>query len=474
MEFDDRLRYNFACESSDDEVSGIVGSQYTRLTVDSGIDSSRAATFQIDGSSDSLIDLSKCFIKTTFRIVKEDGNLLGDKPKVFPIENSALNLWSSVSIALNNTPLPPSNDYALTANLVNLVGATPEARDVVMGPLLGYRESIIGSSKIKLDTMGSYDEVKRQAANSKSFISYSRVYSDFLQTCAQVLPYGMSMTLVFNRAKDAFALGDDSEVAHPGYRINVESVSLFIKRIYMSVPSMGRIKSSIESGGKLCYQRLQTVVYPCAERQLSFTHYGCFHGILPRSAYLFLVSQEAYYGSYKRNPLYYESADISRVIFMTDGREVMAEPYKSSFKYHPKNGTVITDSALMRYTTQLELMGEADDVDTNEETALRQTLTSIVGGGASDALSPFAGLCRTVSSFSNPRDFVGIPYHHFLDGATIFAVSLDHDERMTAMRGSFDVTIEFRTPLKEPMMVVIVGEYPKTISFDCNKNISEV
>ena len=469
MAVTDCLKYKFEEDSYELESDcEIAGSQYVRFTSDRGIDSSRSVTFRIGRNSDSLLDMSKFFIKTKYRIVKDDDNPIGSSPTVYPLENHGINLWTSASVSLNNVPLPPSNDYAYTANLVNLIGATPEVRKTIMGPLTGFREPMSSSSKIGTDEWGTYDEAKQKCADSKTMTVYTRIYSDFIQSCSQLLPYDCDLTIVLNRSKDSFVLGVDPGDNHPTYKINIESVSLFIKKIYLSDPATARIRSSIQDGLMLQYQRLQTVVYPCPERSLTFSFYDLYHGIVPRKAFAFLVTQEAYFGSYRRNSMYLESADVSKVTFFSDGRAINPESYETSFKYHPKTGHTITESSMQRYTAQLENL--PDDAD--EET--RNTLKAIVGGGASDAMSPFAGLCRVVSSFSNPRELVGVEYPQFVDGSTIFAVSMDHSQRMTAMRGSFDMTIEFRTPLKEPHMVIVVGEYPKTIKLDQDKNVSEM
>ena len=113
----------------------------------------------------------------------------------------------------------------------------------------------------------------------------------------------------------------------------------------------------------------------------------------------------------------------------------MAEPYKSSFSYD-NDGKLEEDK--------------------------------------SDALSPFAGLCRVIGSFAFPRQYVGVSYENYRDGSTIFAVALDHEDTQGVVPGSFDVHIDFGNLTSEALMVILVGEYPKSIAFDSNRNISRV
>ena len=147
-----------------------------------------------------------------------------------------------------------------------------------------------------------------------------------------------------------------------------------------------------------------------------------------------MVTQEAYFGSYSRLSTFLESAGVSRVRFCLDGREIMAEPYTTKWKY------------------------DSNAVDWEN----------------SDAKSPYTGLNQALNVFAAPRQHVGIPYTDYLNGSTVYGVSLDHAEGSATVPGSLDVHVEFATPLVEPLMILCLGEYPKSISFDGTRNIVEL
>ena len=445
---DSRLKYQVHSSASAAEVSNFY---YQNYTIDNGIDSGRSVRFHVEGQNECFVDLTECFIKTKFKIVNEDGSKIGPDPQVFPTESYGSNLWSHVNISLNGTPIPSGNEYAYTAQLIEILGSNSETRSNVQGKLNGFYIPSFGSSLIKNARTASYRDEKRLCKNSETIEVYSRIHSDFMMSCSQLLPDDMDITINLTRSRDEFVLGGEERtvkeekkvgketktvnvvVPPPPAKIKVESVSLFVKRICLSPSYRSEISRSISNGGYLQYQRLHAVPFSCNKGQKTWSARNCFNGIAPRKVFVALVTQDAYFGDLKRTCNYFESANISTVRISLNGRDIMAEPYKTNFVYDND--------------------GKIDKTETK-------------------ALSAFAGLCNTIGNFSSTRQNVGINYDQFINGATIFATNLDHAETDAAVPGSIDVEITFQEGSKEGYMVIVVGEYPKIISFDANRNIS--
>ena len=291
----------------------------------------------------------------------------------------------------------------------------------------------------------SYKPHKQICSNSRNIEVYSRIYSDFMMSCSQLLPNDMSLGLTLRRSNDSFVLGaetktsldpatgKDKTITAEPVKIQVTSVTLFVKRICLNPTARLETDRSLSNGGKLLYQRLQTIALQCPKDNLTWSYHNCFNNIAPRKVFVALVTQEAYFGSLQRTSSFLESANISSVRFALDGRDILAEPYRTSFVYNSK--------------------GRIDD-------------------GATQARSAYAGLCRAIGSFSAVRHNHGITYSKFIDGATIFAVNLDHVDSSEAVTGSLDLRITFDKPSEQNYMVIVMGEFPKIISFDSNRNIS--
>lgn len=456
-----RFMYHF---NKDGDAPRLESSTNQCLTVDRGIDSSRTAHFNVEGHQEKVIDMSRCYIKTIFRVVKENGDMLDATDYVYLKENFGTNLWAQASVRLNRTPLPPSNDYPYTALLINLLGSTPEHRTLIKQVQGTGGTHGQGSSKMSDLSEASKMFNKSLIAGSRWVTIYNQIYSDFMMSCSQYLPNKMSLGLTLTRGKDSFVLGTHGESTNKTYKIEVSSVKLFVNRKLLNSIGRSMLGDGLSGGGYLQYQRLHTVVNACGQGSLNFHAHDCFAGIAPRKAFVCLVSQASFYGSFQRDGSYLESAGVATVRFLLDGRDIMAEPYNVSFKYHPTKKTVITLDDIH----QAQYLVEKGEVDADPQSPF------ILQEGSSNAVSAYDGLLRVMGTSNSPRFSTGIYYSDFIDGSTVYAVDLDHCEDLRAEHGSFDVDIEFATPLSETMMVVIIGEYPKTLAFDADRSIREM
>ena len=464
---DCKLQYHFETDSESMGVERVIEQRYT---VDRGIDSSRSATFIVEGHPDSFIDLGKCFIETKFRVVKENGDELDEKDNVFPTEKYGNNMWAQANVSLNNTPLPPGNDYSYTANLIDMLGSSQDSRNYVMGVLAGNNDVYVDSSHVKHAYDAYYGDERLSCSKSRTVTIIDRVHSDFLMSCCQLLPNGMQLGLTLIRNKDSFVLASMGDSTKNNYKIEIESVSLIVRRVIFNSKAHSMIARSLASGGRLNYQKLQTVVYPCAKGSRSWTWHNCFGNLVPKQAFVMIVSQEAYFGSFARNSAFFESAGVSRVRFCVDGRDVMASPYTMEFKYDVETGKVITWRDVAGSQNVLENLKK----DAKDYAEMKKKHETIKKMGGSDAIVPFAGLCRVIGTSTNPRQFLGVNYSQFVSGSTVFAVSMGHNGGHEATPGSFDVHIEFGAQTTEPYMVIVTGEFHKVIGFDANRNIVEM
>jgi hypothetical protein len=426
----DRFKYQFAEDSSAPDLES---SGYQRYTLDKGINSAGAVSFIVDGHHEAFIDPRQCYLKTVFRVVKGNGDTLPPDAQVFLTDCEGINLWQQVGITLNNTPIPPGNDYPYVAKITALLGTSGDHRSTVMGELAGFRMNPLGSSLVSLGPPTMHLMGIANVANSAECCVYDKIYSDFLNSCVQLLPNRMQLGITLTRAKDSMVLasldGDED------YKVEVMSCSLFVKRVYPNPAAKVVLDSALAEGGKLHYRRLQAVALPCAKGSRSWSWHNCFNGVAPRRAFMALINQESYYGSFQRMSNYLETAQVSTVRFSLDGREILPEPYHMEYKYTPDG---------------------------------------MVDAEGSDVKSPFHGLTMVSGALFQPYSELGLSKDEFLRGATIYAVDLAHSETAGPTQGSFDVSIEFASGLAEPMTVLVIGEYPKTLVFDANRALTKL
>ena len=424
---EEKLNYHF---TYDPDAPAVISTSYQKLTVDRGINSSRTVQFTVESQDDSFIDMSQCYVKTVLRVVTASGDSVPANATVYPVPYFSNMLWSQVNISLNGTPLPPNGEYGHTATLIDLLGTSKEKREN-SAALTGSVDSHYGNSYVKNTYEDSLLWHKNHGKSSEPWAIYDRIHSDVMMSCGQLLANKFRLGITLIRAKDSLVLVKSPEDT-TDYKVDVQSVSLYVKRIHLNQAAVLMAEKKLAQGGKLQYQRLHTLAFNCNEGSRTWSWHNCFNGVAPRRVFMVLLGQETYFGSWSRFSTYYESAGVSAVRFCLDGREIMSEPYRTNFCYDDND--------------KIEVM-------------------------KSDAREAYAGLCRVIGTFFNPRLNMGIEYPEFLDGSTVFAAELDHSHGTEAGQGSLDVHIEFAEPTKESLSILILAEYPKTLHFDANRQV---
>ena len=67
---------------------------------------------------------------------------------------------------------------------------------------------------------------------------------------------------------------------------------------------------------------------------------------------------------------------------------------------------------------------------------------------------------------------MGVTYESYLNGATIWGVDMEHADAFKLIPGSLDLHIDFETDTPQAYMILVMGEYPKTLHFDQNRKLT--
>ena len=87
-------------------------------------------------------------------------------------------------------------------------------------------------------------------------------------------------------------------------------------------------------------------------------------------------------------------------------------------------------------------------------------------------MSAFHGMRKVLGDFGGRGKDAGVGMSAFLKGSTIYAADLEHSVTGAPVSGSFSAQIDFTTPLPEAYMIVLVGEFSKSITFDADRSVT--
>lgn len=422
----ERLNYHF---NVDPDVPGQLEEYTQSITIDNGLKgSSNNIRFTVPPHDTDCTDGSEMDLELVFNVTDEDGTALDDSDDVFLCNGAFGNFFSQINVSLNGHPLPPVTEAAYTAFLVDRLGSSKAYRKSVLYPLGFTGKSLETHSAITGLNQISYGDNKKKVANSKDVRLSGRIASDFLATCAHLIPNKVAMELSLIRNRDSFILG--SSEAKKSYKINLKECTLGVKRVRLNPAGQELLEKSLATSGHLKYQRLSTRVQTVSLGSQSFRWNNIFHSSqLPSRVFVGLVNQKSYMGQLDYYPMFFESANVSSVRFLVDGREILPKPYQPKFKYVTRGDG-----------------GRALDHDNCEVS------------------SPMRGLSKALGTFSNRATTVGLTEFEWLAGLSVYAATLPAYGGMETPKGCLDVVIDFSPHIGPGSYVCLVmGEFDKVL-----------
>ena len=304
---------------------------YQEIPPISAITDTAPLEFYVTGSSEDYIDLNNTYILIRAKITNADGGIIGNDAEVGFVNYPGCSLFSQVDIMLGDT-------------LITHSSSTYPYRGVIEC-LLNYGHDTLtsqfGCGLFAKDTAGAMD-VTNPAGNNlglrarAEYTARSRVveliapiHADmFFQE--KLLINGVDIKMKFIRAKDEFCLMATD--AGAGFKINIQSASLYIKKVSVAPGvRLAHAKTITHSNAKYPLDRacLKNFSVPAGTRVCN--QENLFIGQIPKFVIIGFVDNEAFTGSYGRNPFQFQNYNLEYLCLHADGQSFPSRPFQPNF-----------------------------------------------------------------------------------------------------------------------------------------------
>ena len=267
----------------------IIASHVVEHQPTASLDSGGPIEFFIPGSGDDYIDLANTMIHVQVMVTQPNGNDLDAAAPVGPVNNWLHSLWSQVDVSLNGTVVTQSsNTYAYRAYIETLLTYGLGAKS---------RRGYITGSRV-VDMMG-------------------RLHVDmFLQD--KFLINGVDVKIRLVRAKPSFALMSGGAAAD--YKITIVNATLFVKKATLNpAVQVAHINALEKNTVKYPLRPVSVKVYSIPAGARSHTHENLFLSTLPKRLVLCCIDNDAYNGTYDKNPFHAKNNAIGFHSVYVDG-----------------------------------------------------------------------------------------------------------------------------------------------------------
>jgi len=382
--------------------------------------------FEINGNGEDYIDLANTMLYVRAKITRADGTNLQAADVVAPANLFLHSLFSQVDISLNGTQVTTStNTYPYRAMIETLLSYGDDAKKSQLTSALYYADEPDRMDAVDFDAgtrnSGLYTR-SRLTVQSHVVDMMGRIHADmFFQDRYLVNEVHVKIKLI--RSRNAFCLMSADE-----FKVKIDSAIMFVRKVKLS-PSvfLAHAKALENSTAKYPIRRAvcKTITIPTGFRDVS--HEKLFSGQLPTRLVIGLVRNDAFNGTFARNPFNFQHFNLMEISVYSDGQQQYGiKPLTTDF----------TNNLYVRAYNTL-----------------------------------FSGTGKVFKDEGNALDRTA-----FSKGYALYAFDLtpdlgEDDHFNLSKQGSVRLVLKFREALTQNVTVIAYAEFQNVVEIDRNRNV---
>ena len=379
--------------------------------------------FKISGEGEEYLDLQHTYLNVETKIVQADGSDLPENAAVAPVNLLLQSMFSQVDVSLNEKLITPStNTYPYRAYLETLLSYGPAAKDSWLQCELWHKDTS-GQMESLTERNHGWQERSVYAAQSQEMDLMGKLHVDLLHQDRYLLnKVDMKIRLV--RSPSEFvvmAQGDQT------YKVIITDISLLVRKVKLNALLLEAHMKALEKGSvKYPVRRMMTKVFSVPQGNLTGNEDNLFSGQLPQRIIIGCVDNDAFNGTWNKNPFNFKHFDINFMALYVGGHQIPGKPLQPNFE---KNKFVRCYHSL------------------------------------------FSALNKAGQDEGNY-----ISRKEYPEGYTLFAFDLTPDLEVeghfnTPRAGPMRLALRFARPLPQTINVIVLGEFENTIEIDRDRNI---
>jgi hypothetical protein len=405
----------------------------TQTSIDSGsvveffplapLDAGPVIDFYVPGGEDYM-DLANTYLCLSVKIKKQDGGNIEADSKVAPANLIMHSLFSQVDVSLNDKLVSTSSGtYAYRAFYETLLNYSKSTKETQL-TASGWYKDTAG----QMDDYNANEGLKKRAKlleKSKTLDLIGKLHSDMFHQEKLILG-GVSMRLKLTRNKDSFVLQSSEDGA--AYCIKVVKAVLRVRKCRVSsAVALAHAHVLEKANAKYSINRVEVKSFSIPSQSLDVTQENIFMGQLPTRVIIGLLDNDAYNGSYKKNPFNFKNYNLTKISLQLDAQEQPAKPIYCNFE----EGATI-DGYMSLFVGTGKAFRDADIDLTRDE---------------------------------------------YADGYTLYAFDLtpdlasDSDHYSLLKSGSVRLKLTFSTALPNTINAVVYAEFQNVLEIDRNRNV---
>ena len=308
-------------------------SLYIEVPPLSALAGSTPLEFYIAGNGEDYIDLNNTLLYVKCKITQEDGTNIANDTRVALVNYPIAAIFSQLDVTIGDRLISQSNNcYPYRAFIEAVLNYSGETLATQFSAGAFYKDTAghLESTVLVNPTNDGFSERARLTAASRVVDLLGHLHADiFFQE--KLLLNGVDVKIKLTRNKDSFCLmsgaGDGVR-----FKLHIDSASLFVKKVKVAPGiRLAHAEALLTSPAKYPVDRVSMKVFSIPAGARVSNQDNLFLGQLPKMLVMGLVDNDAFSGSFTKNPFHFKHYNINFVALYMDGEQIPTKPFQPDF-----------------------------------------------------------------------------------------------------------------------------------------------
>jgi hypothetical protein len=314
--------------------TSIESGSYAEYNPISSISDRTPIEFFVANSGQLYLDLANTQVYVKAQILRGNNEAIDNTNQVGPVNLLLQSLFAEVDVKLNDTLVTSTNNtYPYRAYLETLMSYGNDAKESQMTASMFYKDTAgaMDERNPRADDARNRGLIKRQSffQEGGTVDMIGRLHNDlFFQDKYLLSDVDMRIRLV--RSKDTFCLMSAQENLR--FKVKIIDCKLYVRKVKISSPVFLAHGKALEAGtAKYPIRRVICKTFTIPRGNLDFSQENLFNGQIPTRLVLGCVDNDAFNGSYAKNPFNFKHYNITQIKVYLDGQNQMMKPLDMNF-----------------------------------------------------------------------------------------------------------------------------------------------
>ena len=292
--------------------------------------------FNINGSTDELLDFNNTMLSLQVKIVNAtgDANLINDDV-VAPVNNWLHSCFSDVILTIGGTQVEGGNQtYPYKAYLMNLLTHNADSKKTQLMSSGWYKDTVGHMNSGAAANEGFTARKTLKGLSTTVDLCGPLLLDFFIQNKYCLHNVDIGIKLIPSKPEFQTMLLTAGGVANKAEALKIiyEKAVLFVRRV-KAIPSLiNGIEDKLNVQNALYpLQRTEVTTYTIPTGNTTHNKESLFRGQMPKLILVGFVRNDAYNGSYTQNPFHFQNFAIDQLALYREGEPIPFRPFTPNF-----------------------------------------------------------------------------------------------------------------------------------------------